>query len=406
MLFLYVVSVVSNWLNVIHEIKDSKMKDLEQIRREIDRIDEGLVKLFLERLAVSRDVAMAKLETGGPVSDPAREREILSRVSEAAGPENENAARLFFTTLFSISKARQRGILKGDSPLVREIKGSIAAHANPFPSRAFVACCGTEGSYAQQAATRLVKVPTIMYFNSFEKVFEAVEKGLCAYGVLPVENSAAGSVTAVYDLMQKHSFHIVRAVRLRVDHVLLAPPGVELSDVREVASHPHALAQCTAFFKSHPEIKAVPAANTAVAAKEIASSGRRDVAVIASRLCAELYGLRIVAEKIQDTVSNYTRFICISKGLEIYPDANKISIMLSLPHRPGSLAEIISKFAAIDVNLTKLESRPVPGVDFEFRFIFDFEASPSDGSVLSLLSELSQDPEIEHFAFLGAYGER
>ena len=158
------------------------MKNLEQTRREIDRIDEGLVKLFLERLAVSRDVAMAKsrdvamakLETGGPVSDPAREREILTRVSEAAGPENENAARLFFTTLFSISKARQRGILKGDSPLVREIKGSIAAHVNPFPSRAFVACCGTEGSYAQQAATRLVKVPTIMYFNSFEKVFEAV----------------------------------------------------------------------------------------------------------------------------------------------------------------------------------------------------------------------------------------
>ena len=382
------------------------MKNLEQTRREIDRIDEGLVKLFLERLAVSRDVAMAKRETGGPVSDPAREREILTRVSEAAGPENENAARLFFSTLFSISKARQRGILKGDSPLVREIKESIAAHVNPFPSRAFVACCGTEGSYAQQAATRLVKVPTIMYFNSFEKVFEAVEKGLCAYGVLPVENSAAGSVTAVYDLMQKHSFHIVRAVRLRVDHVLLAPPGVKLSDVREVASHPHALAQCTAFFKAHPEIKAVPAANTAVAAKEIAASGRRDVAVIASRLCAELYGLQVVAEKIQDTVSNYTRFICISKGLEIYPDASKISIMLSLPHRPGSLAEIISKFAAIDVNLTKLESRPVPGVDFEFRFIFDFEASPSDGSVLSLLSELSLDPEIEHFAFLGAYGER
>ena len=382
------------------------MKNLEQTRREIDRIDEGLVKLFLERLAVSRDVAMAKLETGGSVSDPAREREILTRVSEAAGPENENAARLFFTTLFAISKARQRGILKGDSPLVREIKGSIAAHANPFPSRAFVACCGTEGSYAQQAATRLVKVPTIMYFNSFEKVFEAVEKGLCAYGVLPVENSAAGSVTAVYDLMQKHSFCIARAVKLRVDHVLLAPPGVKFADIREVVSHPHALAQCAEFFKSHPWIKAVPASNTAVAAKEVASSGRRDVAVVASRLCAELYGLEIVAEKVQDATSNYTRFICISKDLEIYPDASKISIMLSLPHRPGSLAEIISKFAAIDVNLTKLESRPIPGVDFEFRFIFDFEASPSDGSVQSLLSELSQDPEIEHFAFLGAYGER
>ena len=148
------------------------MKNLEQTRREIDRIDEGLVKLFLERLAVSRDVAMAKLETGGPVSDPAREREILTRVSEAAGPENENAARLFFSTLFSISKARQRGILKGDSPLVREIKGSIAAHVNPFPSRAFVACCGTEGSYAQQAATHASRE------SADDHVLQLVREGL------------------------------------------------------------------------------------------------------------------------------------------------------------------------------------------------------------------------------------
>ena len=379
---------------------------LTQARKEMDRIDEGLVKLFLERLAVSRDVAKAKLETGGPVSDPAREREILTRVIEEAGPENENSARLFFTTLFSISKALQRGIINADSPLVGEMRRSLAAHAHPFPTRAFVACCGTEGSYAQQAATRLVKTPTIVYFNSFEKVFEAVEKGLCAYGVLPVENSTAGSVSAVYDLMQSHSFHISRAVRLKIDHVLLAPRGVRLGDIREVASHPHALAQCTGFFKAHPELKGVPSANTALAAKEVASSGRRDVGVIASRLCAELYGLEVVAEGIQDAVGSYTRFICISKDLEIYPDAGKISIMLSLPHRPGALAEIISKFAAIDVNLTKLESRPVPGVDFEFRFIFDFEASPADASVQSLLAELSRDPEIEHFAFLGAYGER
>ena len=114
----------------------------------------------------------------------------------------------------------------------------------------------------------------------------------------------------------------------------------------------------------------------------------------------------MIAEKLQDAAYNYTRFICISKGLEIYPDSNRITLMLSLPHRPGSLAEIISKFAAIDVNLTKLESRPIPGVDFEFRFIFDFEASPEDPSVQSLLSELSQDPEIERFVFLGAYSER
>jgi len=380
--------------------------NLKKARVEIDRIDEELVKLFLRRLEVSRDVALAKRATGGSILDPAREREILTRVSEAAGPENENAARLFFSTLFSISKARQRNIIRGTSPLVEEIVNSQGAHMSGLPSRAFVACCGTEGSYAQQAVSRLVKVPTILYFSEFERVFEAVEKGLCPYGVLPIENSAAGSVTAVYDLMQKHSFHIAKALRLKVDHVLLVNPGVKFEDVKEIMSHRHALAQCNNFLKRHSSVKATPMSNTATAAKELAASGRRDAAVIASRTCAELYGLEVVAEKIQDAAYNYTRFICISKDLEVYPDANKISIMLSLPHRPGALQAIISKFASIDVNLTKLESRPVPGMDFEFSFIFDFEASPSDPSVKSLLSELSQDPEIDHFVFLGAYQEK
>ena len=207
--------------------------DLKAARAKIDAIDEELVKLFLERLDVAREVALAKKEMGGPINVPAREREILTKVSEAAGPANENAARLFFSTLFSISKARQRNILKGDAPLVGAIKASSEAHAHSFPSRAMVACCGAEGSYAQQATCRLVKVPTIVYFNDFEKVFEAVEKGLCPYGVLPVENSAAGSVAAVYDLMQKHSFHIARACRLKIDHVLLAPQGVKLEDREE-----------------------------------------------------------------------------------------------------------------------------------------------------------------------------
>ena len=306
----------------------------------------------------------------------------------------------------SIAELQRRKRAEKPSALAEEIRRAVEACARPFSERAFVACCGAEGSYAQQAAFRLVKSPTVVYFSGFEKVFESVEKGLCQYGVLPVENSAAGSVVAVYDLMQRHSFHIARSLRLKVEHVLLAPPGVKAADVREVVSHPHALAQCSAFLKRHPEIKATPAANTALAAKEVASSPRRDVAVIASRLCAEIYGLEVVQEDVQDAVYNYTRFICISKDLEIFPGANRISIMLSLPHRPGALASIIAKFAAIDVNLTKLESRPVPGLDFEFRFIFDFEASPDDQRVVALLSELSQDPEIEHFDFLGAYREQ
>ena len=407
-LFSYEDQTVSENDRTAPEAGGKATTDLKTARGEIDAIDEELVRLFLKRLKVARDVAYVKREKGGPITDPAREREILTRVSVEAGVENENAARLFFSTLFAISKARQRSILRGQSPLVDEIKASAAAHAKAegaFPSHTIVACCGTEGAYAQQAACRLVRVPTLIYFNSFEKVFEAVEQGLCPYGVLPVENSASGSVIPVYDLMQRHRFHIARALRLKVDHVLLARPGVKFEDVKEVMSHPHAIAQCAEFFRSHSDIKATPGTNTAVAAKAVAASDCRDLAVIASRACAELYGLDVIAEHIQDATYNYTRFICISKDLEIYPEANKISIMLSVPHRPGALAEIISKFAAIDVNLTKLESRPMPGMDFEFRFVFDFMASPLDPAVQCLLSELSQDPEIEHFDFLGAYVE-
>ena len=382
------------------------MIDIKNVRGEIDKIDHQLVDLFLKRLEIVGQVAASKRERGAPVYDPAREREILSRVTEEVGPEYENGARLFFSTLFSISKARQRTMLHGDSPLVQQVQDAAAEYDRKFPTRAVVACAGTEGSYAQQATSLMFPVPTIVYFNNFEKVFEAVEQGMCPYGILPIENSAAGSVAAVYDLMLKHKFHIVRALRLKIDHVLLAPEGVKLEDIREVTSHPHALAQCKDFFKRNPQIKQAAGLNTALAAKEVAASGRRDLAVIASRACAELYGLRVVAEGIQDAAFNYTRFICISKNLEIYPDANKFSIMLSLPHRPGSLNGIISKFASIDVNLTKLESRPIPGMDFEFRFTFEFEASPTDKNVLCLLAELAMDPEIEHFDFLGAYGER
>ncbi len=381
------------------------MKSIGNIRAEIDSIDRELVRLFQRRLEIVGQVAASKHERGAPVTDPARERDILSRVTADVGPEYENGARLFFSTLFSIAKARQRTMLLGESPLVDSIRAA-AAKGQRFPNRAVVACAGTEGSYAQEAVSIMFPLPTILYFNGFEAVFEAVEQGLCPYGILPVENSAAGSVPAVYDMMVRHRFHIVRSLRLKVDHVLLAPRGVKMADIREITSHPHALAQCGAFLRAHPGVKSTPGPNTAVAAKALAASGRRDMAVIASRACAELYGLDVLAESIADATFNYTRFMCISKNLEIYPDAGKFSIMLSLPHRPGALSGLIAKFAAIDVNLTKLESRPIPGMDFEFRFTFEFEAPPTDSAVLALLSELSQDPAIEHFTFLGAYAER
>lgn len=379
---------------------------IESIRDEINEVDDALLKLFLRRMEASQRMAEAKRNSASPVHDPARERDILTKVAHAVGPDLENEARLMFTTLMSISRGRQRAELAGSSQLARNIENTIASTPDTFPSSATIACPGIEGSYSQQAACRITNFPTIFYFKGFDDVFSAVEKGMCNYGILPIENSAVGSVTAVYDLMAKHNFKIVRSVKLRVRHVLLAPHGTKLEDVKEISSHPHAIAQCSEFLHQLPGIKAVPATNTASAAAAIAASGHRDVAVIAARECAELYGLEVIKEDISNTSSNYTRFICISKRNEIYPDSEKFSVMMSLNHRPGALTDVLVKFAAVGVNLTKLESRPVPGSDFEFRFIFDFEASPSDPRVVKMLSGFALDPEIEHFTFLGAYSEK
>ena len=380
--------------------------ELSEIRKEIDAVDEEMTKLFVRRMACADQVAEAKRGTGKPVLDPGREREILAKVAERVGPALESEGKLLFSTLLSVSRGRQRAQLADDGMFAKTVAEAMSATPAIFPSKANVACPGAEGGYSQQAAVAFVKFPSLFYFRDFESVFTAVEEGMCEYGVLPIENSTAGSVTQVYDLMAKHDFKIAKALKLRIRHVLLAPKGVKLADVKEIASHPQAIAQCAEFLKAHQGLRSVPASNTAAAAAELAKSGRKDAAVIASRECAELYGLDILADDISDTTSNFTRFICISRKTEIYPDANKFSLMMSLSHRPGSLADILIRFGAVGVNLTKLESRPVPGSDFEFRFIFDFEASPHDVRVVKLLSSLASDPEVEHFTFLGAYAER
>ena len=361
------------------------------MRKELDEIDDGIAKLFLRRM-----------ELVGSVADPERERQSLSRAVEIVGEDHVRDVKMLFDTLSGLSAAQRRRLHGGKCALTDEIVRA-ASESRPLPEKTLVACQGTEGSYSQQAASLMFQAPTIVFMRDFESVFEIVEKGMCPYGILPIENSSAGSVAQVYDLMVKHHFHIVKSVRVKIDHALLGCRGSKLSEIREITSHPHALSQCGAFLKGHSGIRPVPAENTAIAAKQLAANGPADRAVIASRACADIYGLDILADGVADNTYNFTRFICIARDLQVTPDATKFSIMLTLPHRPGSLNAIISKFAAAAVNLTKLESRPIPGMDFEFLFTFEFEASPTNPAVLAILAELSQNPEIERFAFLGAY---
>ena len=206
----------------------------------------------------------------------------------------------------------------------------MAETPNLFPKHSLVACQGVEGAYSQQACDKFFPAANILYFRTFEGVFQAVEQGLCPYGVLPIENSTHGTVDEVYDLMQRYACYIVRSIKLKIDHVLLTPPGVSLEDVREVFSHEQAIGQCSEFLKAHPNIKVTVCENTAAAAKMVAASGRKDCASISSRCCASLYGLHAAAENIQNSDGNYTRFLCISRKLEIYPGANRISLMMAL----------------------------------------------------------------------------
>lgn len=380
-----------------------KTMEINELRQQINQIDDQLARLFAQRMDTALSIAQYKKEHDLPVLDRSRERQVLARIAEIVGEPYEQYSRVLWNVLFDLSRSYQNKRMDQGSQLEQQIQSALETTPQLFPAKAAVAVQGVEGAYSQQACDKLFSLPTILYFNQFEGVFQAVQQGLCRYGILPIENSSAGSVTAVYDLMKKYNFHIVRSIKLKVDHALLVNPGTKLEQIRQVVSHDQGLSQCSEFLKQHPEIQAVPLANTAAAAQFVAQSGRKDIAAISSRSCAQLYGLETLLENFQNSDHNYTRFICISKQPEIYPGANKISLMLTLPHQPGSLYNLISRFSALGLNLTKLESRPMPGKDFEFMFYFDFDASCYAPETVSMLGDLSRD--LESFTFLGSYSE-
>ncbi len=377
--------------------------EIKDLRQEIDKIDEDLAKLIGKRMSVAAKIGQIKKENGLPVFDATREKELLDRVRTLSDGETAQYTKVIYQTLMDVSRSYQKKLMSEETELSRRMHAAIEKTEKIFPENAVVACQGVAGAYSQIACEKLFSEPSIMYFGGFEDVFRAVDKKLCHYGVLPIENSTAGSVNKIYDLMAKFNFHIVRSVRIQVGHSLLAKRGVALSDIKEVYSHEQAINQSGEFLREHKDIKVNICENTAVAAKLVAESDRRDVAALASPLCAELYDLSTVCDNVCDHIGNYTRFICIARDLEIYPGADKTSIMLKIPHKPGSLYRIISRFNALGINLEKLESRPRPGSDFEFMFYFDIGASIYSPALFELVCDLER--EIDGFRYLGSYTE-
>ena len=377
------------------------MKDITEIRSEIDKIDDQLSSLFVQRLNLVKEVAEFKKNNSKAVNDTSREDKILYRLAKDKPEEYKYYLKELYQTIFATSKSYQSKLICSSSKSIEMINKAIESQKS-FPITATVACQGVEGSNSSVACKSVFPISDITYFKSFEGVFNAVEKGFCEFGVLPIENSTAGSVLEVYDLMNKYSFYIASSVRVKVNHCLVGVKGATKQDVKKIISHSQALSQCSSYLKNLG-VQSESVENTAVSAQMVSQANDKSLACLCRKECAEIYNLEILEENVQDNASNYTRFIVISKELQVYEGSNKISIITSAPHETGSLSKILARFSALGLSLTKLESRPIVGSDFVFLFYFDFEGSVKDKSCVNLISELENTSQ--HFVFLGCYKE-
>lgn len=374
------------------------MRDLSEIRTDIDAIDNELIRLFKRRMDCAREVALYKKANGIPVLNRSREEEILAEVRSKGG-EYGDAAKVLFSNIMELSRALQHNIIGSGKALRDEITG---AKEMPPVKGINVAYQGIKGANSFEAAAKLFPEAKLCSRKAFEDVFDAVDSGEATFGVLPVENSTAGSVSAVYDLILKHRFYIVGATDRKIEHCLAGLKQSVAADIEIVWSHPQALSQCESYIEAHG-YTAVPKANTAVAARDVALEKRLNVAAICTPAAASEYGLQILDTGLQDNPYNTTRFIVISKQLYIAKDANKISLCYSLPHVEGSLYSLLGRFNSLGLNLTKIESRPAKGKSFEYLFYLDFAGNVHSDNVIDLLSQLSA--ELPEFSFLGNYKE-
>lgn len=375
--------------------------DLLGLRKEIDEIDSQLIPLLLKRMDVAKKVAEYKIERGLPVLNSEREQQILDNVAEKCGEQGDIIKTVFSATM-DASRALQHKIIGGGKKIRETISKSICAGELTANGEA-VACQGVDGAYSGVTANTLFPDSPVKYYRLFEDVFEAVNRGDAKFGIIPVENSTAGSVHESYDLIMKYRFYVVGAYDLEIKHCLCAKEGTKYEDITDVYSHPQALSQCNNFLKNF-DFTGINYSNTAAAAKFVCESDRKDIGVICSELAAKKYGLKIIKRDIQNNNNNRTRFIVISKELVITDNADKISLIFSLPHKTGSLYRVLGRFSMSGLNLTKLESRPIENADFSYYFYVDILGNVKDEVTLDLICALSD--ELPEFEFLGNFYER
>lgn len=359
------------------------MVDLSISRQQIDEIDSQIVELFERRMKVANEVAKYKIETGKAVYDKEREEQKLDKLGAMShGEFNEHAVRELFSQIMSISRKYQYGILPHSDEVTDFTK---VAEAVTVRDR-IVYYFGVPGTHTQQAMEDVFGTAVHgVSCQSFQGVMEAVEKGDADYGILPIENSSTGGISANYDLLLKYKNAIVGQYVMKIDQCLLALPGTRLDEIRTVFSHPQGLMQSRRFMEEHPEYRGIEYGSTAAAAKKVAEDKDRTQAAIASRRAAKEYGLEVIADSIQHEKNNCTRFIIIGKKEEYTSRSNRIALCIELPHQSGALYRILSHFLYNDLNMTQIESRPIPGRNWEYRFFIDVEGNLDDAAVQNAL---------------------
>lgn len=376
------------------------MLDLQEIRNEIDCVDRELVKLFEKRMELTTNVAKYKIETGKKVLDPEREQQKLAAIEQLVSNEmNKRSINEIFTQIMANSRKYQYMLLETMGQTLREDYEAL----DELP----VAGCrvvyqGVPGAYAYIAVKRFFGEDVDNYnVKTWRDAMEAVKRGDADYAVLPIENSTAGIVSDVYDLLQEYNNYIVAETYVKVEHALLGLPGASVSDIKQVYSHAQALMQCRSFLNGHQEWQTSEMINTAVSAKKVMEDGDKSQAAIASVEAAKLYGLDILQEKINTDDNNTTRFVIISNKRAFLKNAGKVSICFETEHTAGSLYDMLSHIIYNGLNMTKIESRPIEGKAWQFRFFIDFMGNIDDASVMNALRGIEE--EAMNIKLLGNY---
>ena len=370
------------------------MSKLEELRAQIDEIDSQMIALFEKRMDVTRQVGEYKKEHDLPVLDRQREEEVLAK--KEAMLKNQylkTEVKDFFSSIMAISRRQQRGLMADQSRVEHfaSYKNMVRAAREPV-AHPRVCYQGVAGAYAEEA--------TALFFGeevqrsgaaTWRDLFELLMAEQADYIVVPIENNSTGSINGVYDLLAEYGAHVVGEQLLKVEHCLCALPGVGLEEITDVYSHEQGFFQSEEFFAGHREWRQNAVLNTAAAARLVAESGARSKAAVCSRRAARLWGLEVLQEGINTSRDNYTRFFVVSKEMEIRSGSNKISLMFTLPHEPGTLNHVLGILAVHQMNMLRLESRPMPGKGWEYRFFVDVEGDLRDENLNSVLFEILEN---------------